>query len=93
LLFEFFNPHSFAGQFDIKYAAISVDVVTFFSDLYHGFNNLIFDKQRMEAKVAELFREIVVRNLDQSIVRYSVWRSRFWENEICWDHVFLLVFG
>jgi hypothetical protein len=47
----------------------------------------------MEAKVAELFREIVVRNLDQSIVRYSVWRSRFWENEICWDHVFLLVFG
>lgn len=63
-MFEFLNSHGLTVKFHVEDSAVPVDQVAFLTDLNHGADNLVLDKEGVEAEVRELVGEVVVWNLD-----------------------------
>lgn len=91
VLSEFFDSH---GSFEVNLenTIVSVDVVTFLTDLNHRPDDLVFDKQGLKAEVRELLWEVVLGDGHLAEERYffdwGLWRK----GQVGGDHVLARLF-
>jgi hypothetical protein len=91
MLFKFFNSYCFIKS-TVKNTVVWHYNITFFTNLNHGANHFILNKQRVKAKVTELFWKFVLWNRHLT----KIWDSLGWlcrgESNICRYNILTLIF-
>jgi len=75
VLLKLLHTHSFV-QLHVEDSVITHHIVAIFTDLYHRFDHLVSNEKRVETKVTERFRELVLWNRYLTEVRTGLRRSR-----------------